>query len=50
MELRYWREHGDMKYKNKLVERKALVDTMGIKSADLKDKFLFSICATFRAT
>ena len=27
--------------KNKLVEWKALVDTVGIKSADLKDKFLF---------
>ena len=26
---------------NKLLEWKALVDTMGIKSADLQDKFLF---------
>ena len=32
----WWREN-----KNKLVEWKALVDTVGIKSADLKDKFLF---------
>ena len=29
------------KNKNKLVEWKAPVDTVGIKSADLKDKFLF---------
>ena len=27
--------------RNKLVEWKALVDTVGIKSADLEDKFLF---------
>ena len=27
--------------KNKFVEWKALVDTVGVKSADLKDKFLF---------
>ena len=27
--------------KNELVEWKVLVDTVGIKSADLKDKFLF---------
>ena len=26
---------------NKLEERNALVDTVGIKSADLEDKFLF---------
>ena len=32
----WWREN-----KNKLVESKALVDTVGIKSADLEDKFLF---------
>ena len=32
----WWREN-----KNKLVERKALIDTVEIKSADLKDKFLF---------
>ena len=32
----WWREN-----KNKLVEWKALVDTVGIKSADLEDKFLF---------
>ena len=28
-------------YKNKLVEWKAPVDTLGIKSADLENKFLF---------
>ena len=27
--------------KNKLVEWKVLVDTVGIKSADLEDKYLF---------
>ena len=32
----WWREH-----RNKLVEWKALVDSMGIKGADLEDKFLF---------
>ena len=32
----WWREN-----KNNLVEWKALVDTVGIKSADLEDKFLF---------
>ena len=32
----WWREN-----KNRLVEWKALVDTVGIKSADLEDKFLF---------
>ena len=31
----WWREN-----KNKLVEWKALVDTVGIKSADLEGKFL----------
>ena len=31
-----WREN-----KNKLVEWKALVDTVGIKSADLEDQFLW---------
>ena len=29
------------KQQNKLVERKAFVDTVRIKSADLKNKFLF---------
>ena len=32
----WWREN-----KNKLVEWKVLVDSVGIKSADLEDKFLF---------
>ena len=32
----WWWEH-----RNKLVEWKALVDSMGIKGADLEDKFLF---------
>ena len=30
-----------MKNKNKLVEGKAFVDTVGIKCADLKNEFLF---------
>ena len=33
VELRYWWEHSDEKNMNKLVERKAFVDTYGIKSA-----------------
>ena len=33
--------HSNEKNKNKLVELKAYVDNVGIKSADLKDKFLF---------
>ena len=32
----WWREN-----KNKLVEWRAFVDTVGIQSADLEDKFLF---------
>ena len=40
----WWREN-----KNKLVEWKALVDTVGIKSADLEEKFLFLCFAAFRA-
>ena len=39
-ELRYWWEYG-RENQNKLVEWKALVDTVGIKSAHLDDKFLF---------
>ena len=58
VELRYWWEpvmgswweHSDEKNMNKLVERKAFVDTYGIKSADLKDKLLFKSFAAFRAT
>ena len=34
--------------RNKLVEWKAVVDTVGIKSADLEDKFLFWCFAAFR--
>ena len=41
VELRYWWEYGDEKAKIKLVEWKALVDTIGIKSVNLEDKFLF---------
>ena len=41
MELRYWWEYGEEKKNNKFVEWKALVDTVVIKSVDLKDKFLF---------
>ena len=48
MELRYWWEYGDEKKKNKLVEWKALVDTMGIKSADFKETFLFYSFVAFR--
>jgi len=39
-----WRmveQHGNVKNKNKLVEWKAFVDTVGIKCADLKNEFLF---------
>ena len=50
MWLRYWREPGDEKNMNKLVECKAFVDTYGIKSADLKDKLLFKSFAAFQAT
>ena len=41
IELCYCWKHGSVKNKNKLVEWKAFVDTVGIKSAELKDKFLF---------
>ena len=34
--------------KNKLVEWKALDDTVGTKSVDLKDKFLFQSFAAFQ--
>ena len=48
MEICYWWEYCDEKlYKNKLVEWKALVDTLGIKSADLEDKFLFKSFVAF---
>ena len=36
------------KNKNKLVKWKALFDTVGIKSADLKQKFLFLSFTAFR--
>ena len=48
MELRYWWEYGDEKKKNKLVEWKARVDTMGIKSADFRETFLFYSFVAFR--
>ena len=38
------------KNRNKLVELKAFVDTVGIKCADLKNEFLFEIFTPFRAT
>ena len=45
VELRYWWEYVDEKKfgmtRYKLVEWKALVDSVGIKGADLEDKFLF---------
>jgi len=50
VELRYWWEHNDEQSMNKLVERKAFVDTYGIKSADFKDKLLLKSFAAFRAT
>ena len=37
-ELCHWWEGGDM---NKSIEREAFIDTVGMKSAELKDKFLF---------
>ena len=40
MELRYWWELGNEKNKNKLVERKAFVDCVEIKSADLENEIL----------
>ena len=40
VELRYW-WNMVTRNKNKLVERKASVDTGEIKGADLRDKFLF---------
>ena len=44
MELRYQWEHGTEKNKNKFIERKAFIDTVGIKSDDLKkDKFCFRV-------
>ena len=43
-ELRYWWEYGDVKNKNRLVERKALLDTVGIGCADLKDKLVHDSC------
>ena len=44
MELRYQWEHGTEKNKNKFIERKAFIDTVGFKSDDLKkDKFCFRV-------
>ena len=44
MELRYQWEYGTEKNKNKFIERKAFIDTVGIKSDDLKkDKFCFRV-------
>ena len=39
----WWRENS-----NKLIKWKALVDTVGIKGADLEDKFLFQCLVAFR--
>ena len=39
----WWQEN-----KTKLVEWKALIDTMRIKSADLEDKFLFFCFMAFQ--
>ena len=38
------------KQQNELLERKAFVDTVRIKSADLKNKFLFKSFAAFCAS
>ena len=38
-------KHGNVENKNKLVERKALVDSRRIKSADLGDEFA-AFCVT----
>ena len=48
MDPRYWWEHSNDKNKNRLVEWKAFVNTLGIKSADLKYKFLFFSLVAFR--
>ena len=40
----YWWEHGNIENKNKLVEWKAFVDSMGIKSANLEDGFFSKVC------
>ena len=52
MELCYWLVHGNVKnnVQNKLVERKAFVDTVRIKSADLKNKLMFQSFAAFHAS
>ena len=42
MELRYWWDHVIKESTNELVEWKLLVDIVGIKSAYLKDKIIFS--------
>ena len=40
MELRHWWEIGNVRNRNKLIERKVFVDTVGIKGAYLEDEFL----------
>ena len=37
----YWLVPGNVKNNNKLVEWKPFIDNVRIKSADLKNKFLF---------
>ena len=49
MELHHWWEHGDRK-KNKLVEWKVLIDSVGIKSADLKINFCSKSFVAFQTT
>ena len=41
VKLHYWWEHSNMENKNKLVKWEAFIDSVGIKSADLEDEFLF---------
>ena len=45
VELRYWWEYCDEK--TSIVKWKALVDTVGIKSADLEDKFFALVFCGF---
>ena len=44
IELRYWLEYDDEKKRNKLVERKALVDTGGLRVPIWKIIFVLVFC------
>ena len=43
-EVNYWRKHSNERNKNKFAEWKAFVDTVGIKSTDLKEIFVQEFC------